>query len=100
MYTLNSTEVHAVAYAIDKAITTGANCTAGGDCCHLEYSPPLTTDRPHAVVYAVDSYNQTMEKETIYPLRSAEGGDTKPMVLIHERTDSISIKPKPSDDNR
>lgn len=45
-----------VAYSIDKAITTGANCTAGGNCSHQEYVPPLTTDRPHAVVYAVENH--------------------------------------------
>ena len=42
------------AYSIDKAVTTGANCTAGGDCAHEEYTPPLTTDRPHAVAYGID----------------------------------------------
>ena len=43
-----------VAYAIDKAITTGGNCTAGGSCVHDEITPTLTTDRPHAVAYAID----------------------------------------------
>ena len=41
----------AVVYAIDKAITTGGNCTAGGSCVHEEIAPTLTTDRPHAVAY-------------------------------------------------
>ena len=56
MFTLNSTEHHAVAYGLDKAMTTGGNCTAGGNCVHEEYTPPLTTDRPHAVAYGISPY--------------------------------------------
>ena len=44
----------AVCYSIDKAITTGGNCTAGGSCVHEEIVPTLTIDRPHAVCYSVD----------------------------------------------
>lgn len=40
-------------YSIDKAITTGGNCTAGGSCVCEEISQTLTTDRPHSVAYAV-----------------------------------------------
>jgi DNA (cytosine-5)-methyltransferase 1 len=40
-------------FSIDKAITTGGNCTAGGDCIHSEYTPALTTDRPHAVLETI-----------------------------------------------
>lgn len=32
--------------------------------------------------YGLDSYNQTISAEVSNPLRSKEGGDTKPMVLI------------------
>lgn len=42
-----------VCYAIDKAITTGGNCTAGGDCVSEDCTPTLTTDRPHAVAYSI-----------------------------------------------
>ena len=44
-----------VAYSIDKAITTGGNCTAGGDCVYEDAAQTLTTDRPHAVAYGVVS---------------------------------------------
>ena len=44
----------AVCYSIDKPITTGGNCTAGGDCVHEGKTPTLTTDRPHSVCYSVD----------------------------------------------
>lgn len=53
---------HAVAYSIDKATTTGGNCTAGGDCAHEEYTPPLTTDRPHAVAYGISSLDSNAMK--------------------------------------
>ena len=51
-----------VSYSIDKAITTGGNCTAGGSCVNEEVSQTLTTDRPHAVAYqteavGIDTYN-------------------------------------------
>ena len=52
-FTISAGHEHAVCYAIDKAITTGGNCTAGGDCVHEEVSPTLTTDRPHAVAYTL-----------------------------------------------
>ena len=32
--------------------------------------------------YGLDSYNQTVSEEIINPIRSASGGDTKPMVLV------------------
>ena len=32
--------------------------------------------------YGFDSYNQIICEETTEPLRSAEGGDTKPKVLV------------------
>lgn len=34
------------------------------------------------VAISVDSYNQAVSLEVAEPLRSAEGGDTKPKVLI------------------
>ena len=54
----------AVAYAIDKAITTGGNCTAGGACVHEELTPTLTTDRPHAVAYGISSYESNAMKSS------------------------------------
>lgn len=45
----------------------------------------MSSSHPPVVVlqtYGIDSYNQTMQKETINPLRSGAGGDEKPMVLI------------------
>ena len=53
-----------VAYAIDKAITTGGNCTAGGSCVHEELTPTLTTDRPHAVAYGISSYDSNAMKSS------------------------------------
>lgn len=38
--------------------------------------------------YALDGYNQTITEETIYPIRSCEGGDEKPMVLIVKDEDN------------
>ena len=80
-----------VAYSIDKAITTGANCTAGGDCSHREYVPPLTTDRPHAVVYAVenhpnDSRVKLAEDDIVQALtsRMGTGGGNVPLVLFRK----------------
>lgn len=32
--------------------------------------------------YGLDSYNQTITEEKINPLRSSEGGDTKPMIVV------------------
>ena len=34
------------------------------------------------IAISIDSYNQTTSLEVAEPLRSAEGGDTKPKVLI------------------
>ena len=34
------------------------------------------------IVMSLDSYNQAVSVEVAEPLRSAEGGDTKPKVLI------------------
>ena len=34
------------------------------------------------IAYGFDSYNQTVSEEVINPLRSSEGGDTKPMTLV------------------
>ena len=34
------------------------------------------------IVMSIDSYNQTASLEVAEPLRSAEGGDTKPKVLV------------------
>lgn len=34
------------------------------------------------IVMSIDSYNQTTSLEVAEPLRSAEGGDTKPKVLV------------------
>lgn len=36
------------------------------------------------MVLGIDAYNQTTQLEVISPLRSAEGGDTKPMVMVIE----------------
>lgn len=35
-----------------------------------------------AIAYGLDSYNQTMSSEVMNPLRSANGGDTKPMCMV------------------
>ena len=34
------------------------------------------------IAYGFDTYNQKIEEETAEPLRHADGGDTKPKVLI------------------
>lgn len=34
------------------------------------------------IAISIDSYNQTASVEVAEPLRSAEGGDTKPKVLV------------------
>lgn len=34
------------------------------------------------IVISIDSYNQTASLEVAEPLRAAEGGDTKPKVLV------------------
>lgn len=51
MYTLNSTEVHAVCYAIDHVVTGGGNCTAQGKCWYEQVCPTLKGAGVHAVFY-------------------------------------------------
>jgi DNA (cytosine-5)-methyltransferase 1 len=55
-----------VAYSIDKAITTGGNCTAGGDCISENVAQTLTTDRPHAVAYGIEPGIAAREGGHIY----------------------------------
>ena len=43
---------------------------------------------------SIDSYNQTMNYEVAEPLRSADGGDTKPKVLILSYRKSRRAKDK------
>ena len=55
MYTLNSTEVHCVSYAIDHVVTGGGNCTAKGKCWYEEVAPTLKSGGVHAVCYRICS---------------------------------------------
>lgn len=89
---------HAVCYRGD-AITNPINGSNPNldDPCHT-----LTNDSRNYVVtnksYGLDTYNQTMEEEVAQPIRSAEGGDCKPKVLISafdgfNLTESENISP-------
>ena len=89
---------HAVCYRGD-AITNPINGSNPNldDPCHT-----LTNDSRNYVVtnksYGLDTYNQTMEEEIAQPIRSAEGGDCKPKVLISafdgfNLTESENISP-------
>lgn len=51
------------------------------------------------ITYGLDSYNQTIGKEVIAPLRASEGGDTKPMILEIE-DDSVCEKQKSEGEER
>lgn len=83
-----------VAYSIDKAITTGANCTAGGDCFHEEYTQPLTTDRPHAVAYGFDNYNLCLTGEVGKTLQAEGGGSgvNEGCVVIENHPNDSRVK--------
>lgn len=39
------------------------------------------------IAISIDTYNQTASEEVAEPLRAAEGGDTKPKVLIVRNED-------------
>ena len=41
------------------------------------------------IAISIDSYNQTASAEIAEPLRAAEGGDTKPKVLVIKDDESI-----------
>lgn len=50
-YTLNTIDRHAVAYGIDRAITTGGNCTAQGPCVYENVCGTMKYSGVHAVAY-------------------------------------------------
>ena len=64
MYTLNSTEVHCVCYAIDHVVTGGGNCTAQGKCWYEEVAPTLKSGGVHAVCYRIGSYYSNSMKSS------------------------------------
>lgn len=59
-----------------------ATITDSGICPTLPASMGLGGGYVPMVVMSIDSYNQTASLEVAEPLRSAEGGDTKPKVLV------------------
>lgn len=73
---LETTQVHATITDNGVCPTLTASMGTGGG-----YVPML--------VMSVDSYNQAVSVEVSEPLRSAEGGDTKPKVLIVKDEKSI-----------
>lgn len=59
-----------------------ATITDNGICPTLPASMGMGGGYVPMIVMSVDSYNQAVSVEVAEPLRSAEGGDTKPKVLI------------------
>lgn len=59
-----------------------ATITDNGICPTLPASMGMGGGYVPMIVLSIDSYNQTASPEVAEPLRSAEGGDTKPKVLI------------------
>lgn len=59
-----------------------ATVTNSGICPTLPASMGMGGGYIPMIVMSVDSYNQAVSLEVAEPLRSAEGGDTKPKVLI------------------
>lgn len=59
-----------------------ATITDNGICPTLPASMGMGGGYIPMIVMSVDSYNQAVSIEVAEPLRSAEGGDTKPKVLI------------------
>ena len=79
MYTLNTTEVHAVAYGIDHAITTRVGgCTAQGKCVYENVEGTLKAKGVHAVAFDRAAYNQG--KNAKYDFL-ADDGDTAPTII-------------------
>lgn len=74
-----------------------ATITDNGICPTLPASMGMGGGYVPMIVISIDSYNQTASLEIAEPLRSAEGGDTKPKVLIvkddTEDTDREEILP-------
>ena len=63
-FTLNSTDVHAVCYAIDHVVTGGGNCTAQGKCWYEEVSPTLKSAGVHAVCYGISAFDSNAMKSS------------------------------------
>lgn len=70
MYTLNTTEVHGVAYpeggviAIDHVITTGGNCTAQGPCVYTNgICPTLKAAGVHAVALCTEVQDENLHTQ-------------------------------------
>ena len=53
-FTLSTLLDEAICYAIDHAITTGGNCTAGGSCIYENICPTEKASGVHAVCYAIE----------------------------------------------
>ena len=59
-----------------------ATITDSGICPTLSASMGMGGGYVPMIAISIDSYNQTASAEIAEPLRSAEGGDTKPKVLV------------------
>ena len=59
-----------------------ATITDSGICPTLPASMGMGGGYVPMIAISIDSYNQTASVEIAEPLRSAEGGDTKPKVLV------------------
>ena len=67
-----------------------ATITDSGICPTLPASMGMGGGYVPMIAISIDSYNQTASTEVAEPLRSAEGGDTKPKVLVIKDDDDIS----------
>ena len=91
MYTLNSTEVHAVCYAIDHVVTGGGNCTAQGKCWYEQVCPTLKGAGVHAVCSVYESHGQDARYRPLGEVcetvsaKYGLGGGNVPIVVKHER---------------
>lgn len=59
-----------------------ATITDSGICTTLPASMGMGGRYVPMITISIDSYNQTASVEVAEPLRAAEGGDTKPKVLV------------------
>ena len=66
-----------------------ATITDRGICPTLSASMGMGGGYVPMIAISIDSYNQTASVEVAESLRSAEGGDTKPKVLVIKDDESI-----------